>query len=300
MDYKFTSHIQLNWLRTFEVAARHLSFTRAAEELNMSQSAVSQQIQLLEHHVKQPLFIRAKRTLYLSDMGKAFLPLVQRSIEQLNTGAMQIFQPQARSVLQISVNTAFSVLWLSARIANFSWLFPHITLCQTGNNWESDFHTSTAELEIRYGHGHWPELECHQLIPAKIRPYCSVTKPVSMDDISCQPMPLLEVMGTSEAWTQWLEQENLSHWLHQKRYRSDSHAVAVSMAASGFGLCLMYDEMVSEGAFASLLKPASSSYLPSQASYYLCHRQNKALSEAALVFKKWLLSQVEESDKLER
>ncbi|MGB1239905.1 MAG: LysR family transcriptional regulator, partial [Pseudomonadales bacterium] len=79
MEKLLTSHIQLNWLRTFEAVGKHLSFTAAARELNMSQSAVSQQIQLLEHRLGQRLFTRQKRSVNLSDAGKAFLPLVDES-----------------------------------------------------------------------------------------------------------------------------------------------------------------------------------------------------------------------------
>ena len=84
MEKILTRNIQLNWLRTFEAAGRHLSFTLAAQELNMSQSAVSQQIQLLEHHLDQQLFVRAKRSIQLTDAGRAFLPLLQDTLNQLN------------------------------------------------------------------------------------------------------------------------------------------------------------------------------------------------------------------------
>ena len=135
MDKLLTNNIQLNWLRTFEAAGRRLSFTLAAQELNMSQSAVSQQVQLLEHHLDQRLFVRINRTIQLTDSGRAFLPLVQDSLRQLNNGAAQIFTPLNDAVIEINVNTAFSVLWLSSRLQRFNAIYPQISIRQLGTNW---------------------------------------------------------------------------------------------------------------------------------------------------------------------
>lgn len=290
MDKRLTSNIQLNWLRTFEVAAKELSFTQAAKILNMSQSAVSQQVQLLEHHIDHKLFIRANRTIQLSDAGRAFLPLVENCMRELNIGAAQIFTPLNASVVEVSINTSFSVLWMGPNLDEFHSIYPNVAVRQLGTNWDSDFNISTAELEIRYGDGKWPEFEVTPLITPHLRPYCSETvarnlrHPEDFKDV-----PLLEVIGTPCGWSQWLEEAGETSLVDSPRHYMDSHAAAVAMAANGFGACLMYDDMMYGGVFAQHLTAPFHTRITTTGNYYLCHRHDIQLSPASLAFKDWLL-----------
>lgn len=290
MKEMLTNNIQLNWLRTFEAAGRRLSFTLSAEELNMSQSAVSQQIQLLEHHLNQQLFVRANRTIQLTDAGRSFLPLIQESMRQLNVGAAQIFTPLNQAVVEVNVNTAFSVLWLAPRLQRFHDIYPQITLRQLGTNWATDFDISTAELEIRYGTGHWPGFESYPLVTPRLRPYCAlatakrIRKPTDLEGL-----PLLDVIGTPQGWDSWFKSMSLEHLNDEPRQYMDSHATAASMAANGFGVCLMYDELMREGLLAKQLVSPFADSIATEGSYYLCHQGDKDLSDASRIFKDWLL-----------
>ncbi len=292
MSKAFTSNIQLNWLRTFEAAARQLSFTLAADELSMSQSAVSQQIQLLEHHLDHKLFVRANRSIQLSDAGRAFLPLVQDAMRQLNAGAAQIFTPLNVSVVEVNVNSAFGVLWLASHLERFSAIYPQISVRQLGTNWATDFDISTAELEIRYGTGNWPGFEAFPLITPDLRPYCTPQNAKRLRSPSdLEGLPLLEVIGTSQGWDSWLEKMQLDHLLEQPRHYTDSHASAVAMAANGFGICLMYDDMMEHGVLARQLVAPFIDSIPTEGNYYLCYQSDRSLSQASKVFCDWLLSQ---------
>jgi LysR family glycine cleavage system transcriptional activator len=294
METLLTNNIQLNWLRTFASAGEHLSFTLAASELNMSQSAVSQQIQLLEHHLKQKLFVRANRTIKLTDAGRAFLPLVLNSLVQLNSGAAQIFTPSNDAVVDVNVNTAFSVLWLSSYLMNFNELYPQITIRQQGSNWAADFKISTAQLEIRYGSGDWAGFESFELVRPKLRAYCTVENAKiinSLEDIV--NFSLLEVIGTPQGWDKWIDEmgvKELSKNKSHARQYMDSYATAAMMSANGAGICLMYDELMQEGILADKLVPPFADSIDTEGTYYLCHRSDKALSVAARLFKEWLLS----------
>ena len=290
MKEMLTNNIQLNWLRTFEAAGRRLSFTLSAQELNMSQSAVSQQIQLLEHHLNQKLFVRANRTIQLTDAGRSFLPLVQDSMRQLNTGAAQIFTPLNQAVVEINVNTAFSVLWLAPRMQRFNTIYPQITIRQLGTNWATDFDISTAELEIRYGTGNWPGYEAHPLVAPQLRPYCSVANAKRIRQPSdLESMVLLDVIGTPLGWNAWMEKMGLNTPDEQSHQYMDSHATAVSMAANGFGVCLMYDELMREGVLAKQLVAPFPDTIDTDGNYYLCYQDDKDLSDASRIFKDWIL-----------
>jgi len=292
MNKNLTSNIQLNWLRTFEATARQLSFTLASQELNMSQSAVSQQIQLLEHHLDQQLFVRANRAIQLSDAGRAFLPLVQDAMRQLNAGAAQIFSPLNASVVEVNVNTAFGVLWLAPHLARFNAIYPQISVRQLGTNWSTDFDISTAELEIRYGTGNWPGYEAHPLISPRLRPYCTTqnAKRLRMPS-DLEGLQLIEVIGTPHGWDRWLEKMELDHLIDTPRHYTDSHATAVTMAANGFGTCLMYDEMMQDGVLAKQLVAPFIDSIETDGNYYLCYQSDSNLTPASKVFCDWLLSE---------
>ncbi len=291
MKRLLTNTIQLNWLRTFEVASRHLSFTSAAEELSMSQSAISQQIQLLEHHLDQKLFVRANRAIRLTDAGQAFVPLVCESLHQLNVGAAQIFAASNDAVVNVNINATFAVLWLAPHLLHFSQIHPQITIRQRSTNWSTDFDISTADLEIRYGSGSWPGFESFSLLKPKLRPYCTAANAQRIRQPSdLITLPLVDVIGTPQGWTQWLEHMNLSDLDMQVRQYTDSHAAAVSMCADGVGVCLMYDEMMQQGILASQLVAPFAESIDTEGGYYLCHHVDKELSVASHLFKDWLLS----------
>lgn len=293
MQKLLTSDIQLNWLRTFEAVGKLLSFTAAARELNMSQSAVSQQIQLLEHRLGHRLFTRQKRSIYLTDAGKAFLPLINESFHQLNVGAAQIFSERESTIIDISVNSAFSVLWLSIHMQQFNDRFPHISVRQQGTNWSSDFKTSTAELEIRFGTGHWEGFQSQLLVTPTLRMYCSIENAKKLrhaQDIL--HFPLLDVFGTPKGWQAWCEQQQLDIAAASSVHYIDSYAIAASMAANGMGICLLYEELVKQGVIAQQLTSPFPDSLATQSSYYLCYQSGKKLSAGAQLFADWLLEAV--------
>ncbi len=109
----------LGWLRTFEAAARHLSFTGAARDLNMTQSAVSQQIKALEGHLGQPLFLRRHRALELTEAGITYLPVVRDAFRTLVRGTQAVTGAQQNAV-QVQCNITFAVNWLAPRLPRFA------------------------------------------------------------------------------------------------------------------------------------------------------------------------------------
>lgn len=291
MQRLLTNSIQLNWLRTFSVAGKYLSFTLAAEELAMSQSAVSQQIQLLEHHLNQKLFYRANRSIRLTDAGRAFLPLVENTITQLNQGAAQIFAPHDEAIVEVSVNTAFAELWLAPRLQHFSAIYPQISIRQHGTNWASDYPLSTSELEIRYGKGDWDDFECIPLFSQKLRPYCTPENAKQMrEPADVNKLALLSIFGAPQGWNSWLEKAKLCDIPMQPMQYMDSYATAASIAVNGMGICLMYDEFMQEGCLAKQLVAPFFDSIDTESGYFVCYKSEKNLSEATRLFKDWILS----------
>lgn len=282
-------NLQLNWLRTFEAVGRHLSFSAAAVELSMSQSAVSQQIKLLEHKLGKDLFVRHTRAIELTVAGRAYLSVVRDGLWQMHQGMVNIFSSVAQGVLEISVNNSFAQLWLAPRLSRFADLYPQISLRMYGVNWEADAPPSKAELDIRYGLGKWPQYDVEQLLPGELKPYCSRGVASRVKNArGLLGLPLIDVLGTPNGWSDWLATYPQDEAERYQRFYVDAYSIAVSMAIEDGGVCLLNEELILQSKMGTLLTAASSLSIPSQASFFLLKPLNKPLSGAAQAFCTWL------------
>ena len=196
----------LNWLKTFEAAARLLNFSAAGRELHMTQSAVSQQIRLLEHHLGDELFLREHRKVSLTNSGQAYLPVVQGAIHNLQRNTAEIFSPVGKGRLVLEVNYAFSSLWLASNLHRFCTRYPGIGLHLVHSNWDNEFFNTTPDLAIMSGTGDWPGLTLEPLINAELTPYCAPRLAQYLNDpCDLLSLPLLDVVGISRSWNEWFE-----------------------------------------------------------------------------------------------
>lgn len=285
----------LNWLRTFEAAARLLNFTLAAQELNMTQSAVSQQIRLLEDYVGEPLFNRQPRKITLTKTGLAYLPVVQSSMHHLQRGTAEIFSPLKDSLLTLQVNTAYLLQCLTPRLHAFKAKYPSVRIQISHANWDSEFNNAPTELAIRHGIGNWPELHSHPLVSEKMYPYCTPDIAANLDT---EVLSLIDVLGNEKNWDDWMT-ANDHGWQsrNQTRHKVDSAAAAVSLAEHGFGVCLTYEALVADQLETGKLVEADSNYVETNDSFFLTYPKHTPLSKTAQVFRDWLLEeQVRENE----
>src|SRR3712207_3570108 len=154
-------------VRVFEAAARHQSFTRAAEELGMTQAAVSYQIRMLEDRVGTPLFTRLPRQVVLTAKGRQLAPAVTEAFEALRD-AFSGLEEAVQSVLSITTLTTFASAWLVPRLGRFQQLHPDIAVQIDVSSQVVDLARSDFDIAIRSGTGEWPGLEAHFLFPNQI------------------------------------------------------------------------------------------------------------------------------------
>jgi LysR family glycine cleavage system transcriptional activator len=281
--------LQLNWLRTFAVAGQHLSFSAAAVELNMSQSAVSQQIRLLEYKVGRRLFLRGHRSIDLTVAGRAYLGLVRESLHHIEHGMGSIFKTSSQGVLELSVNNSFAQLWLAPRMKDFMDRHPKISVRVYGMNWEADAPATNAELEIRYGRGFWSGFDATDLLSRNMRPYCSrATAAQLVESGGVNQLPLIDVLGTPVGWTEWLGQYVAEPSHSHARIPVDSFAIAAEMAANGVGICLLGESLVDGSRLRDELVSPLDQVIQDQSGFYLLQPSEKALSGAARAFCEWL------------
>ncbi|GGF35088.1 LysR family transcriptional regulator [Aliidongia dinghuensis] len=163
----------LNGLRAFEAAARLLSFTRAAAELSVTQSAVSHQIRGLEDRLGIALFKRMPGALVLSEAGEALLPIVADAFDRLAEGVASVIEHEVKGVLTVNVSPSFAVRWLAPRLGRFRERFPGIELHLLTSNYYTDFAREGVDAAIRHGDGAWPGLHADRFLDDQVYPVCS-------------------------------------------------------------------------------------------------------------------------------
>lgn len=162
----------LSAVRAFEAAARHQSFTRAADELGMTQAAVSYQIKMLEDRVGAPLFIRMPRQVSLTARGQQLAPAVSKAFEMLRE-AFDGIEEAIQSVVSLTTLSTFASNWLIPRLGRFQQLFPNIAVQVSVNQDVIDLGKSEFDIGIRSGSGDWTDLEAHLLLPNQFTAVCS-------------------------------------------------------------------------------------------------------------------------------
>jgi len=280
----------LNWLRAFEASARALSFTAAAQELHMTQSAVSQQIKSLENAVGRPLFYRRVRGLELTDEGRGYLPTVQAAFAMLEEGTTVLTGRNDPDVLEMHCNLAFAIYWLTPRLGRFMDAFPWVQLNIATSIWPLERPSVSASVEIVFGVGKWESRVGQRLTHDRIFPVCTpelARRISSIDDLLQQR--LFDLPGTLQSWDSWLEGGAQGHALVTPMvHRASTWAVSLEWALHGLGVALAHNT-VADGLLRSgrLVRPLEFA-LPMKEAYYLIAPEGSQTNRAALAFKGWL------------
>jgi LysR family glycine cleavage system transcriptional activator len=163
----------LNGLKAFEAAARSESFTRAAEELNVTQGAVSHQVKALEDTLGLKLFTRERQRLILTEAGRDYLAVVRDALDRIAFGTERLLQRQSSGVLTVSTSPDFAAKWLVNRLGRFAEKHPDIDLRVSASTQYVDFAREDVDIAIRHGDGSWPGLDVVRLYSERLFPVCS-------------------------------------------------------------------------------------------------------------------------------
>jgi LysR family glycine cleavage system transcriptional activator len=284
----------LNALRAFEAAARHLSFTRAAEELHVTQAAISHQVKALEEHLGRKLFRRLNRALLLTDDGQAYLPSVSRAFTLLNDATSDLLTKQAPGPLTVSALPSFAARWLVPRLGRFRHIRPDIDLRIDPSTALADFAGGDVDVGIRYGRGKYPGMRADWLMTEDIFPVCSPallqgSHPLH-DAQDLEHQVLLHDDGHGD-WRTWLLAAGVDRVDPARGpiFTDSSMLIQAAMAAQGVALArgvLAADEL----AAGRLVRPFTLS-LPTEYAYYLVCPVNTAEQPKIAAFRDWLLGE---------
>lgn len=284
----------LNGLRAFEVAARHMSFTKAAAELNVTQTAVSHQIRRLEAELGVHLFLRLAEGLALSEEGLAYLPGVRAAFQELRYSTEQLFEGRRKSVLTISTLVSVASKWLLPRLPSFQQAFPGIDVRISASTELVDFRKSAIDAAIRYGRGDWKGLQADFLMSDEIFPVCSpaLAKTLSTPaDLARHTM--LQVSGvTADDWSTWLSAAGQPPQLAEgPRLTFDLAMMAVQAAVDGQGVCIGRSTYVEDDLRAGRLVVPFDLRLKDESGFYLVTPRETAQVKKIVAFRTWLLAQ---------
>jgi len=231
------SPVPLNALKAFEAAARHLSFTRAAEELFVTQAAVSHQVKGLEDRLKVKLFRRSNRGLQLTDEGLALVPTLYEAFGAIDRLFEQFEAGGVREVLTVSATGAFVVGALLDRLPGFRAAHPLIDLRLRTNNNKVDLVAERLDYAIRFGDGAWQGIEADRLCQAPLAPLCAPALAAQLSEpVDLLRMPLLRSYRPQD-WPAWFKAAGLDA-VNVRGPLFDSSVVMTQAAIRGEGVAL--------------------------------------------------------------
>src|SRR5262249_7267695 len=196
---------QLSSLRAFEAAARHVSFTRAAEELSVTQGAVSHQVKALELKLGIKFFNRERQRLSITEAGQEYLAVVRDALDRIANGTERLVQRQSSGMLTVSTSPDFAAKWLVHRLGRFAEGPPQIGLPGSGHIHHVDFANQDVDIAVRHGDGHWPGLHVTRLCSEHLFAVCSPALGSKLGrPADVLKLPLLH-LDARTAWFAWLD-----------------------------------------------------------------------------------------------
>ena len=286
----------LPWLRAFEAAARHLSFTHAASELNLTQAAVSKQVKQLELHLREQLFIRHPRSLELTKSGESYLPKIRDAFIRLSRGTQEVFGRRRSEILTIRAAVGFSVNWLAPRLPDFIRQYPDVQLRFISSVWNEIANERNYDFDIRYGTGTWSGMTSQRLTWEKITPVCSAELAASGSLKSPADLAnhcLINVLGYQEGWSNWLQAAEIDDARPGDGHQVDTSLLAFQLAAQGDGIALARSSMAEpELAAMRLVKPFDLEVEIEEAFYLVSAIEGRAHPDSG-IFAQWISGQAE-------
>lgn len=287
----------LQSLAFFEAAARHNSFTKAAEELCISQSAVSKQIKQLEDFLNTKLFYRSPLALEISEDGKDLYLEAQAALEKLSAVSSRIQDSNRSHELTVVSTVAVAHYWLFPRVAMFKTQFPDIQINIYSSDLIDESMCMQHDLGILYGDGNWsPQLASHHLFDERIYAVCSQNYPLKT---VLEPEELLDKnlihMEPNRwrwaCWPDWFRGFGINYEIPSSSMLFNNLPLVLQAAASNMGIALGWEFAVREQLMQGILREACVKPLATPFADYLVYNRQRTLNPAAESFRDWLLAE---------
>jgi LysR family transcriptional regulator, glycine cleavage system transcriptional activator len=288
----------LNALRAFEAVARHLSFSKAADELHVTPGAVSQQIRALEQLLEVWLFNRTRRWVSLTEAASRMLPDIQAGLETLSRACSSKSTPPGHRTLTISVAPSFASKWLLPRLPSFYDQHAEVDLRISATVGLADFRRDGVDLAIRLGHGRYPGLVAEPLFAEALTPLCSpelkrkgrLQKPDDLRKHRLIHDTSIPGAGEHAAWDKWLALAGAKQVSPQRGVRFTLAELAMQAAIDGAGVVLGRVVLAERDVAAGRLVRPFKTVLPLDVSYFLVTPNAPPPRQEVLSFRNWLFN----------
>jgi LysR family glycine cleavage system transcriptional activator len=284
----------LNAVKAFEAAARHESFTRAAEELCVTQGAVSQQVKALEAQLGLRLFNRERQRLVITEAGRQYLAVVRDALDRLADGTRRLLDRRSSGTLTVTTSPSFAAKWLVHRLGRFAATHPEIDLRVSASLQHVDFVREDVDLAIRHGDGSWPGLEVMRLCTEKLFPVCS---PRLLDGRHPLRRPadlayhvLLHQSGRS-GWGKWLDAAGVDGIDIGRGPVLSESSMAIDAAVDGHGVALARTALAAFDLLAGRLVRPFGPALPVSFAYWIVGPKSTAELPKIRAFRQWLIAE---------
>ncbi len=286
----------LNALRAFEAAARHLSFTKAAEELNVTQAAISHQVKALEQHLGLKLFRRLNRALLLTEQGQVCLGTAREAFDRIAETAERLRSNDARGTLTVSLLPSFAAKWLVPRLGRFRQAHPDIDVRVAPDERLVDFARDDVDVGIRYGDGRYPGLHTVRLLEEEVFPVCSPALGTEGHPLRTPAdlahHTLLHDEG-HDGWRTWLLAASLPEIEPTRGPIFTDSSNLVQAAVEGQGVALARGALAAADLAAERLTRPFALSLPAAYAYYIVCPKATADTPKVKAFTTWLLDEAQ-------
>ena len=294
----------LSALRTFEAAERHMSFTKAAVELNLTQSAVSRQIRLMEDYLGVELFQRVNQRLAVTEAGRIYAEEVRRVLHSLQESTLRLMSYQEQGgVLHIATPSVFGAKWLIPRLHSFYSEHPDILLSVLTRSQPFDLESEQLDVAIHWGNNDWPNVVAHPLVGREMVPVCS---PSYLQSIGAMTHPsdmgkaaLLQHARRPNRWLEWLEAHGV-HAVNSWAGARFEHFYLITQAAvAGLGVGLLPRIFVADEVKSGRLLMLFDDGFEGSDIYHLVYPEQRGNDPKVNKFREWILRQAEADNKQE-
>lgn len=282
----------ITWLRAFDAAARHSSFSAAADELALTPAAVSQQIRLLEQYLGVQLFIRQPRGVVLTDTGQAYAQPVDRSFSDLRAATAGLFGSATDGTVRVRASISYATLVLAPRLAAFRNRYPEIEVQLSTTVWGDRLDDGAVDIDIRYGTGGWDDgtiwhlgdqhagIVCHPAFAATFGDGLTID--------AVYRSPTVQIIGSESEWSRLAAHLDRPLEPPKSWMKADSSLVALQMVAGGSGFALVMEIFSRPFIEQGLLVDPLGCRLPVDQSFFLVVGDRAAKRESVATFCEWL------------
>lgn len=282
-------------LQAFEVTARNGSFTRAAQELCVTQGAVSKQLKNLETFLGVQLFVRTRHGLVLTDAGRGYLQQIESGLKLIEAASLELIANQGvGGTLHLTCMPTFGARWLIPQLPAFFRHRPDIRVEFLPHQQGYDFSVPELDAAIRFGTGQWPGSVADYLIGNDVVPVCHpriASRCEKADDLLRHP--LMHHTTALNEWPDWFAVAGIRDSRIHEGSRFDQYSLLTQAAVAGFGIALIPRCLVDDELRDGRLQTALDIKVRSARGYYLCYPESRASLPAVRAFRDWLLQRAE-------